>query len=53
MSNIKNFNINNVQTYLQFELQLSAVARFLTRDGDLASQLQGHGAIQDAYEEAP
>lgn len=35
--------------YLQLELQLSAVARLLARDGDLAAQLQRHGAIQDAW----
>lgn len=34
--------------YLQLELQLSAVARLLACDGDLAAQLQGHGAVQDA-----
>lgn len=37
------------QSYLQLELQLSAVARLLARDGDLAAQLQRHGAVQDAW----
>lgn len=36
--------------YLQLELQLSAVARLLAGDGDLATQLQGHGAVQDPYQ---
>lgn len=36
------------QPYLQFELKLSTVACFLARDGDLTTQLQGHGAVQDA-----
>lgn len=37
------------QSYLQLELQLSAVACLLARDGDLAAELQRHGAVQDAW----
>lgn len=33
--------------HLESELQLGAVARLLTGDGDLTAQLQGHGAVQD------
>lgn len=48
-SSINTFVCNyKTQPYLQFELKLSTVARFLTRNGDLTTQLQGHGTIQDA-----
>lgn len=41
--------LENVWFYLQFELQLSAVARLLTGDGDLPPQLQSHGAVEDTW----
>lgn len=47
----KQLELNNTLLYLQFELKLSTVARFLTCNGDLTAQLQGHGAIQDACDE--
>jgi hypothetical protein len=37
------------QCYLEFELQLGAVARLLTADVDLACQLQGQGPVQDTW----
>lgn len=35
-------------SYLEFEFQLCRAFGFVTIDGDLSPQLQGHGAIQDA-----
>jgi hypothetical protein len=37
-----------ISSYLEFELKLGTVSCLLTGNGDLASQLQSHGAIQDA-----
>lgn len=47
----KHLELNNTLLYLQFELKLSTVACFLTCNGDLTTQLQSHGAIQDACDE--